>query len=112
MPPDDELVSQAGGCGLGGSRVGFPAGAVAFPFPVEAPAPTGTGMAGMLFACGGNMPGLEAGLYGGNDAALGLPGMLLFRGGGMAPLFMKTPCEFAQGTCPGLLGILGGITFA
>ena len=28
----------------------------------------------------------------------------------MAPLFMKTPCGFAQGACPGLLGILGGMT--
>lgn len=118
MPPDDELVSQAGGWGMGGSRVGFPAGAIALPFPVEAPAPTGTGMgefgmAGILFACGGNMPGLEAGLYSGYDAALGLPGRPLFKGGVMAPLFMKTPCWFAQGTCPGgLLGILGGITFA
>lgn len=27
-------------------------------------------------------------------------------------MFMKTPCGFAQGTCPGLLGILGGMTVA
>jgi hypothetical protein len=31
----------------------------------------------------------------------------------MAPLFMKAPCGFAQGTCPGeLLVILGGILLA
>jgi hypothetical protein len=120
MPLDDGLVSQAGGCGdrgIGGSKVGFPADAIAFPFPTNVPAPTGTGIGvfdigGMLFACGGNMPGREIGSYGGYDAALGLPGRPLFKGGGMAPLFMKTPCGFAQGACPGLLGILGGITFA
>ena len=109
LPPDDGLVSQAGG-----SMVGFPAGAFAFPLPANVPAPAGTdmGVAGMLFACGGNMPGLATELYGEYDAALGLPGWPLFKGVGMAPLFMKTPCWFAQGTCAGLLGILGGITFA
>ena len=72
MPLDDGLVSQTGGCGgIGGSEVGLPAKAVAFPFPANVPAPTGTGI---LFACGGNMPGPETGLYGGYDAALGLPG--------------------------------------
>jgi hypothetical protein len=97
MPLDDELVSQAGGCGgMGGCRAGFPAGATALPFPATVPAPTGTGtgvigMAGMLFACGENILGLEAGLYSGYDAGLGLPGRLLFKRGGMAPLFMKTP---------------------
>ena len=64
---------------MGGSEVGLPAGAVAFPFPANVPAPTSTGMgvfgiAGTLFACGGNMPGPETGLYVGYDAALGLPG--------------------------------------
>ena len=29
--------------------------------------------------------------------------------GGMAPLFMKTPCGFAQGIMPGLSGSLGGM---
>ena len=70
MPPDDELVSQAGGCGdwgMGGIRFGFPVGAIALPFPATVPAPTGTGMgdigmAVMLFACGGNIAGVEAGL--------------------------------------------------
>src|SRR5712691_11746084 len=76
-PPDDELVSQAGGCGgMGGCVAGFPAGAVVLPFPATVPAPTGTGMGvtgigGMLFACGENIPGLEAGLYSGFDAGLG-----------------------------------------
>ena len=129
MPPDDELVSQAGGCrgkggrDMGGGEIGFPAGAIAFPFAANVPAPTGTGtgesdIAGMLFACGENMSGPETGLYGGYDAALGLPGRPLFtgrplfRGGSMAPLFMKTPCGFAQRTCPGLLGTADGRAFA
>ncbi len=103
---------------MGGIRFGFPADAIPLPYPAIVPAPTGTGIgdigiAGMLFACGGNIAGVEAGLYSGYDATLGLPGRLLFKGGGMAPLFMKTPCGFAQGTCPGeLLGILGGILLA
>lgn len=116
MPPDDDLVSQAGGCGdweMEDIRFGFPADATALPFPATVPAPTGTGMAGTLFACGENIAGVEAGLYSGYDATLGLPGRLLFKGGGIAPLFMKTPCGFAHRTCPGeLLGILGGILLA
>jgi hypothetical protein len=39
-------------------------------------------------------------------------GMLLLNVGGTAPLFMKTPWEFDQGTCPALLGIPGGMAFA
>lgn len=94
MPSDDGLVSQAGGCGgMGDSGDGFPAGAMAFPFPATVPAPTGTGMGafgagGILFACGRNAPGVEAGLYGPYDAALKLPGRALFKGGDMAPLFI------------------------
>jgi len=43
---------------------------------------------------------------------LGLPTALLLKVGGIAALFMKTPCGFDQGTWPALMGNFGGITFA
>jgi hypothetical protein len=96
------MESRVGSAGT--VMVGFPFPIVpgAIPFPIATPAPTGTGMVGMLLTCGGGAPDLETGLYGANDAGLGLP----------AALCMKTPWGFDQGACPALPGILGGMACA
>lgn len=74
FPFDDGSVSQAGGCGdrgMGGIPPGYAADVARLPLPVAAPAPTGTGVAGMLAGWGVNIPGPESGLYTGYVAGLG-----------------------------------------